>query len=619
MKILARLKELGFTSLLLACSAVLAEASPPPRQDRAAVPTHEVRDEALKELRDTFRASYAARDVDSRRNLARDLVKTSATFREESLNDYYTYLYEAHEIASQVGEIEAGFAAINLMNEVFEVDGRALKVSFVKKVAGDVRADERCAVLSEVLPLIGGCVEQEEYGSATELLGSLADFWESCEDKGLEEAAATASHVCAEFRKVERYKRKLESNPEDTRANDRVGRFYCFVRADFETGLSMLARSGSRGLRLLAVADLAMGGDSEAQLKLGESWLEYAEGCKKGDARATSASRAAYWFERSLQGLTTNRSKLKAEQRLKTALELSIKAPKPMAKPATRKGPVAASARKSGGALVPDWAELVGATPSLRVVTDRNLRKRIVDTGWAWHVRDKVTGIEMLLVPPGSYRRGASEGDADAKEQELPAHEVLVSKAFYLGRFETQTTEWLHIMEGEPLSTKRGLPRTWINWPDVLEFLGRANRGSEQPPLRLPTEAEWELACRAGTTGPRYSPKLKDIGWYEGNSRGRLHPVGELQANPLGFHDMLGNGSEWCADTWEKHYYQVLAGGVQEISTDPFNGGGAADWKHVLRGGAFDKKASLSRASFRQHGFPVPHKGPYVIRVARHP
>ncbi|MFT7670805.1 MAG: sulfatase activating formylglycine-generating enzyme [Planctomycetota bacterium] len=619
MKIFARLNSLGFSLLVLTCTVALGSVGLASQLDRSPVPTIELRKEALEELKAAFRAKYKSHDLDSRRMLAAELVNVSERYREDALPDYYAYLDEARKIAMEVQAIETGFAAIDRMGGAFEVDGRTLKVRFVDRIADDVLAEERCAVLSEALPLIEECVELEEYGAAVDLLKSLGAFAGSCEDDYVQRTLAAASYVCDEFEKIERQLGKLEDNPDDASANDRVGQFYCFVRADFATGLPLLEKSGSKKLRLLAAADVAMGESFEEQLLLGEKWLNHAERSKKGNARALSASRAAFWFERSLNGLTAERSKLKAEQHLETALALSVKAPIPMPKPAARTGLASASAGKSGGVRTPAWAELQRATPDSRVVRDKDLRKRIAATGWAWHVRDKSSGIEMLLVPQGSYRRGASEGDKDAKEPELPAHEILVTRAFYLGRFETQEDEWLHVMEGEPLLKKRGVPRTWINWPDVREFLQKANGEDNHLPLRLPTEAEWELACRAGSSGPRYDSKLKDIGWYAGNSGGRLHSVGELRANPLGFHDMLGNGSEWCADTWERRYYLALADGPAERLTDPFNGARAADWKHVLRGGAYDKDASLSRASFRQHGFPVPHKGPYVVRVARHP
>jgi formylglycine-generating enzyme required for sulfatase activity len=231
------------------------------------------------------------------------------------------------------------------------------------------------------------------------------------------------------------------------------------------------------------------------------------------------------------------------------------------------------------------------------------MRDRISATGLPWRVKDRTTGIEMVLIPPGKYMRGASPGDSEAFDDERPAHEVTITKAFYMGVYEVTQGEWQRLMGNNPSHFQGDrLPVEQVSWGDTQKFLIKSKG------LRLPTEGEWEYACRGGTTSSRYG-ELDAIGWYDGNSGSMSHPVGGKQANWFGLHDMLGNVWEWCSD-WYGSY-------TSSEQRDP-SGPSSAQYR-VFRGGSWGSRGRYCRASFRNNGAPAARSNVLGFRVARTP
>jgi len=212
-------------------------------------------------------------------------------------------------------------------------------------------------------------------------------------------------------------------------------------------------------------------------------------------------------------------------------------------------------------------------------------------SGWAQAVVHDKTGIELVYIPAGSFMMG-SPADAANRDNDDVQHRVTLTKGFYLGKYEVTQAQWVKIMGSNPSSFKGDrLPVEQVSWDDSQNFCRQAG-------FRLPTEAEWEYACRAGSTGA-YSGTgvLNEMGWVRENSGSTTHPIGQKQPNAWGLYDMHGNVWEWCAD-W---YGAYSAGDV----IDPTGASKGSD--HVLRGGSWFNVARLCRSTDRS-GFGLGYR-----------
>ena len=246
-----------------------------------------------------------------------------------------------------------------------------------------------------------------------------------------------------------------------------------------------------------------------------------------------------------------------------------------------------------------EWCDVLVAAPDPAVVTDADGRARMMATGLPWKVRDKKTGIVMLLCPPGEFLMGSPANEAgrfDNEEQQR----VSITTAFYMSETEVTQEQWQSTMGANPSYFKGASnPVEQVSWNDCQGFCQRTR-------LRLPSEAEWEYACRAGTTGA-YAGDLDSMGWYADNSGRVTHPVRQKRANPWGLYDVHGNVWEWCADE-----YAARASGMQAPAT-------AGSGSRVLRGGGWYHIASRCRSANRSRNDPGFTYDFFGFRVARTP
>ena len=187
---------------------------------------------------------------------------------------------------------------------------------------------------------------------------------------------------------------------------------------------------------------------------------------------------------------------------------------------------------------------------------------------------------------------------------------INIEKAFYMGRYEVTQEQWRAIMGDNPSFFEGDdLPVERVSWDDVQEFISKLNDKEGTTKYRLPSEAEWEYACRAGTT-TRYSfgdseSKLGDYAWYWYNSDGETHPVGQKKANPWGLYDLHGNVLEWVQDCGHSDYNGAPTDGSAWILACEYEGA-----SRVNRGGGWGSLAGLCRSARRGHDV---HRGRYNV------
>lgn len=233
-------------------------------------------------------------------------------------------------------------------------------------------------------------------------------------------------------------------------------------------------------------------------------------------------------------------------------------------------------------------------------------------------------GTGVVPIRAGEFWMGSEDGNAD----ERPVHRVRIG-AFELSKFEVTQAQWQTVMmdphsKGAVRPTPQGssvssdpshfkdpyLPVESVSWDDIQVFLKRLNARDANHSWRLPTEAEWEYASRAGTTGDAPA-MLPATAWFKDNSNERTQPVGQKEPNGWGLYDMDGNVSEWVAD-WYGHDYYAQAAAANPIGPDEGS-------YRVYRGGCWFDTAKYCRATLRRFDFPVSRFYNVGFRVVRTP
>jgi formylglycine-generating enzyme required for sulfatase activity len=191
-------------------------------------------------------------------------------------------------------------------------------------------------------------------------------------------------------------------------------------------------------------------------------------------------------------------------------------------------------------------------------------------------------GLTYVWIPPGKFQMGCSPGDTECFDNEKPAHEVTITKGFWLGQTTVPQQAYERVTGKTPANHKGpNYPLEEVDWNEATAYCSAIGG-------RLPTEAEWEYAARAGSTGARYG-NIGDIAWYNDNSGNASHEAGQKPPNAFGLYDMLGNAWQWVAD-----WFGPYAPGAQTDPTGPATG-----QLREPRGGSWGSAARLTRASYR--------------------
>jgi formylglycine-generating enzyme required for sulfatase activity len=233
--------------------------------------------------------------------------------------------------------------------------------------------------------------------------------------------------------------------------------------------------------------------------------------------------------------------------------------------------------------------------------------------------KDPVMGMEFVRVKDGCFQMGCGFWSSDCMDSELPTHEVCLD-AFFMGRFEVTQKQWKEFMGVNPADVQKGdnYPVEMVSWDEANIFIDLLNeKNNNEFTFRLPTEAEWEYACRSGGMLQKYcgGNDLEQVGWFRNNSELFTHPVGAKKPNGLGIYDMSGNVYEWVQD-WHGFYPDVeKQGGKPRVMKNPK--GPFAGALKVFRGGSWNNYPQFCRSAQRSGSAPR-NKGRLVgFRVVR--
>ena len=229
-------------------------------------------------------------------------------------------------------------------------------------------------------------------------------------------------------------------------------------------------------------------------------------------------------------------------------------------------------------------------------------------------------GMKFVWISPGTFVMGSPPSEADRKQDENQ-HKVTLTKGFYMGVYDVTQEEWVAIMGSNPskFQGEARLPVEMVKWDECQEFISKLKE-KEHKPYRLPTEAEWEYACRAGTTTPFYGGETvsTDQANYNGEYvygdgklgvyREKTTPVGSFPPNPWGLYDMCGNVWQWCEDLWVDY--------PKGDQTDPVGKTGA---NRVIRGGSWIDNPLECRSAYRGGCKPTLHHALLGFRLCLSP
>jgi len=534
----------------------------------------------------------------------------------DNLTERFVLLRKAAELARDAGDAGLMLSAVDVMGEQFEIAPLNVKGKLLLQFAEDARDK---AAISSLAENISGPIDEALAAGRPDAAYAIIDAGYNAamraratqHRKALHDQRESVLKLYEPWLKNRQALAALQKNPDHPEANLAAGRYACFTEGKWDEGLPMLAKGSNAALQVVAKQELASPNDSLSQVALADAWWTAAESEPK-EIQPILKRHAGDWYQRALPSITSVVVKDKCTRRLAEVARLAPGAPQFV----TETLPAAPTQ--------PDTPSR-GRTPGLAVAPFDARRAKQYQQVWAKHLKlppelslDLGNGVKMVfvLVPPGEFMMGSSDAEREialARQRidwarariptEGPQHKVKISQAFYLGKFEVTQSQWQAVMGKNPSHFKAPMnPVEMVNWDDIQPFLAKLNAAFEEKGMvfGLPTEAQWEYACRAGTTtafccGDDVS-LLNEYAWSDANAGGKTRPVGQRRPNAWGFHDMHGNVWEWCADWHSPDYY------AKSPPVDPVGPAGGSI--RVIRGGFWSHPPSLCRAAFRHHDPP---------------
>ncbi|MCE9529762.1 MAG: SUMF1/EgtB/PvdO family nonheme iron enzyme [Planctomycetes bacterium] len=501
-----------------------------PEIKRVAVPKTADQDAARKIVLELFRGDYEqAKTAEEKSALAERMLAVGNDTHDDAAGQYMLYQI-TKELAISVMNTPLALRAVDGQGMYFEIDAAEVKLATVTAIEKTAKlTKDRQVLLATLDQLVDELIHADRYDLAKQATALTLDLARKASDpNAIKQAGIKLKDIETReklFGDVQAARKVLATKPDDPAANTTVGRFLCLINNDWDAGLPLLAKSGDANLKAAAEKELAQPQEAMQQMEVGDLWWDIADK-ETGTLQGALQQRALAWYQTALPQLT-GLAKLKITGRIEKAT------------PKSDAGAPLASTTPAKSPLQPPKTPM---RPAQKLITNS-------------------VGMRLVLIPPGSFVMGSPPDESGRGEDETQ-HRVKLTKPFYMGMTEVTQEQWYVVMKTKPWQGKEmeipdaaACPVTYVTWTDATEFCRKLSE-KEKKTYRLPTEAEWEYACRAGSKGRFCSGEdmqsLDIVGWFGSNSQdGPVQFVGLKQPNDAGLYDMHGNVWEWCSDWWE--------------------------------------------------------------------
>ncbi len=497
---------------------------PPAAPTRLPEPSADLLTAAELQIKEVFQKDLAAASSPGgKRLLAEKMLRQADEAKDEAPIRFGLYQQALH-LATEAVDIGLALEVVESQAAAFEVDPYAQRLHALTQISKTAKAAEQPAVGRAALDQIQAATQADELSVAEKLALLAQAVAVKIRDVELRKVATAR---LADVKKMEQLWKEarravavLEKDPLDAAANLTYGSYLCLTHGDWTQGLPLLAKGGEGKLSAAARLDLQPAGDPAAQVAVGDTWWHLASD-EKGIGKIFLFERAGHWYQLAvpqLVGLTQTR----IDKRLQEITSHGHEEPL-----GRRPPPVPAS--------------------------------KIIDIPLAAGGSNADTVMHLRWLPAGKFIQGSPPREPGHQPFESQ-HEVVLTRPFFIGTTEVTQAQWQAVMGNNPSGFKGpNVPVHSVTYTAAKEFCERldqlpATRGKYQ--FRLPTSAEWEYACRAGSRGAYCygddPAKLGEYAWYKDSLKGATgpQPVGQRKPNAWGLYDMHGNVNEWCTDSF---------------------------------------------------------------------
>lgn len=574
--------------MLLVLPAVsVAQSADEANGARTAVPDATARNAVETKIREIYRDELEAATTAQTCSQLVERLLADAVNLADDFAAQYVILDLAREQAAAGADPQLLRMVLAAVAADFEIDEHQWYLAALRDAADTLRDPDACRRMAEdSLSMIDQATAAEQFDTAEQLLMAAAKLQAKARDAQLTRAVGERRTRLGTERRnwdvAQKAAETLAENPDDAAACLTRGRYLCFTRGDWDGGLPLLAKGNDSVLAQLAERSIDAQPETPVdQAALAATWWDEASRSRSNVTRYRDLLRGAhYWYTLALPGLSTLDLRL-AETRIAEA-EQTI-------------GPVTVAVQPLGQTEAIDPSKL---PPTLTLPLAR--------------------GVDLVLrqIPPGKFMMG-SPPDEPGRNGNESHHEVTISRPYYIGQSEVTRGQWTAVT-GQPAPQSPNLvnrPVNVVSWFDASNFCAKLNVAlAGKSPLqgyafRLPTEAEWEYACRAGTTtATHFGDQLSSTqAWFDGSQpynnaapgvkppQNEVRDVGSFQPNAWGLYDMHGNVQEWC---WDWH-------GSYSASTISDPTGPSTGTEREARGGGYRNAGADCRSANRYARAPI--------------